>query len=296
MPRIINVPKMVQRTVSSGSSKPHNIKPTLETKPDVIDISTKPKDKTSDLMDLFDLTMTSLGLIIGVKKILELPPIKPDMTLMDINEHFKDIFLNDNISLGETKVMINRYSDIEQIEDDEEYMKELFREARANYGLEDTICELKLVDEISKNPNFKTEGFTDPLGNVTISMKGRTREQLFNTVHHELRHVKQHIYAFNYAPETYVEYSQPNNMELPKECFEYFFGCKPSQNNIPKSQHKFAKKCVEGMKGYKAASKGVNDYSVQFVEKDAYSAGDRMSAIMEIAKNTTYLVLEPANS
>ncbi|MBR3889311.1 hypothetical protein IKJ53_02230, partial [bacterium] len=65
MPRIINVPKMVQRTVSSGSSKPHNIKPTLETKPDVIDISTKPKDKTSDLMDLFDLTMTSLGLVVG---------------------------------------------------------------------------------------------------------------------------------------------------------------------------------------------------------------------------------------
>lgn len=281
MPKIINAPRLVQRAGTTGSCRMQSTKPTLNNKPDIVDISSKSKEKNSSLAEFFELTTTALGLTVGVKKALELPPINPDMTLADVNAHFKDIFLNENLSLGETKVMIDRYKELESIEDDEEYARAVYREAKANYGLRNTVSELKLIDEISKGNNYKIDGYADPLGCVTISMNNRTRAQLFNTIHHELRHVKQHIYAFNYAPDTYVEYSQPKNMSIPKECFEFYFGNEASLDNIPKSKHKYAKKCVEGMIGYKSASKGTKNYAVQFVEKDAFSAGDRMLEIMK---------------
>ena len=42
--------------------------------------------------------------------------------------------MNKNISVGEAKVMADRYKDIEKITDKTEYIKAVFEEAKRNYG------------------------------------------------------------------------------------------------------------------------------------------------------------------
>ena len=61
--------------------------------------------------------------------------------LKQLQKTFQDVFLNPDISIGEAKIMFDRYKEIEKIEDKTEYTKALFEEAKRNFGFKNSKIE-----------------------------------------------------------------------------------------------------------------------------------------------------------
>ena len=200
--------------------------------------------------------------------------------LKETQKTFQDVFMRKDITEHETLEIIKRYHDIEILGitgTKEDYINALFDEAKRNYGFENLPNDLKIVNG-AIGDNQKTLGATNPLGDITIR-GDLTRKLTFNTIHHELRHVKQNQYAFNYDPEEYVRLSQPRNMEIPLEVFEVAYGCKPDISNIEPEYLEFAKKSMDSKATYCSANNSENEYLSQWCEEDAYSAGNKMEAL-----------------
>lgn len=203
--------------------------------------------------------------------------------LTETQKIFQEVFMRKDLSEKETLEMIKRYHDIEIIGikgDKETYIKELFKEAKSNYGIENLPNEIKIVyGNIRKNP--KMLGYTDPFGDVQIR-GDLSRKDIFNVVHHELRHVKQNYYAFNFNSEEFVKYSQPKNMEIPEEIFECAYDCKPDKSNIAPEYIEFAKKSLDAKKTYCSANKNENGYLAQWCEEDAFNTGNKMQKLFNL--------------
>ncbi|MCR5265787.1 MAG: hypothetical protein K6E29_04245 [Cyanobacteria bacterium RUI128] len=200
--------------------------------------------------------------------------------LSETRKTFQDVFMRKDITDQETLDMIKRYHDIEMIGitgSKEDYIKALFDEAKKNYGLENLPCEITIAKgDVRNDP--KTLAYTDPLGGVTIK-DNLKQNVIFNTIHHELRHVKQNYYAFNLDPDEFVRLSQPSNMSIPRGVFEYAYQCEPGEANIEPEYREFAQKSLESKQGYCAVSKSKFGYLAQWCEKDAFNAGDKMEAL-----------------
>ena len=187
---------------------------------------------------------------------------------------FSEVFLRD-ISEAETIEMINHYKEIEKLgvtASKEEYFQAIFKEAKNNYGFGSLPTEFKIAEKPLMG-NSSILGFTDPLGDVHIRAN-LSKSEGFNTIHHELRHLKQRYYAFHYAPDEYVKASQPKNFDIPQEIFEHIFGVPMGKNGIPKAYLNFAENSARSTSNYCPASASTSGYFAQWAEKDAYKAGN----------------------
>ena len=166
--------------------------------------------------------------------------------LQETQKTFQEVFLRNDISEEETLDMIKRYHQIELAGitgSKDEYTYLIFEEVKKNFGLANIQNSLELKSgKIGKHQ--KTLAYTTPIGDV-IMRNDLTRKEIFNVIHHELRHVKQNYYAFNYNPEEFVRLSQPKNMEIPKEIFEIAYDCTPDITNIEEENLDFAKKSFD---------------------------------------------------
>ena len=237
------------------------------------------------LIALGGLTLSGLSLLVALKlgkssqinKAMQAIDTKFADLFADIpkaRKTFSKVFLRD-ISESETVEMLNRYKEIEKLgvtASKDEYFKAIYNEAKNNYGLGSLPTEFKLSDKpFAGNSNIL--GFTDPLGDVHIR-SNLSKSEGFNTIHHELRHLKQRYYAYHYAPEEYVKASQPKNFDIPQEVFEHIFGMPMGQNGIPKAYLKFAENSARSTSNYCPASASTSGYFAQWAEKDAYKAGN----------------------
>ena len=231
------------------------------------------------------LTLSGLGLLMALKmgktakvnnalQAIEARFAELSADIPKARKTFGDVFLRD-VSEKEAIEMLNRYKEIEKLgvtAPKEEYFKAIFNEAKNNYGLGSLPTEFKLSDKPFMG-NSTILGFTDPLGDVHIRSV-LSKCEGFNTIHHELRHLKQRYYAFHYAPSEYVKANQPRNFAISQEVFEHVFGAPMGKNGIPKAHLEFAENSARGISNYCPSSKNASGYFAQWTEKDAYKAGN----------------------
>lgn len=246
------------------------------------------------LFALGGLTLSGLGLFVGLKlgktsqvnKALKAIDARFADLFADIpkaRKTFGEVFLRD-VSEEEAVEILKRYKEIEKLgvtAPKEEYFQAVFKEAKHNYGFDSLPTEFKISDKpLAGNSNIL--GFTDPLGGVQIK-SALSKSEGFNTIHHELRHLKQRYYAFHYAPSEYVKASQPKNFEIPQEVFEHVFGTPMGKSGIPKAHLEFAENSAISVAKYKPVSESASEYFTQWAEKDAYKAGNDIASFFGVA-------------
>lgn len=238
---------------------------------------------------------TLLGLAaIGIAALGAISGVHNPSSLKNVQKSFQKVFMRDDITLGETKVMLDRYKQIEKIKDNDEYIRQMFNEAAKNYGLDKFNIKLFLRDNIRNEFGMRTNGEAYGSFMGVSVLKTQRRETVANTVHHELRHWLQNYYSFNLNPEQYVK-GLANRIKIPKSLSEKDLQDvldsqmndiierigKPSIKNVPDDKLEFAQKCLNGHCNYTDAFENKKAYFSNFVERDAYFAGDTIEKILK---------------
>lgn len=205
-----------------------------------------------------------------------------EQDLPNINEKFRQIFLQD-LTPQKTKEILNRYKEIQKLgvtSSKEDYAQALFQEAKNNFGLND-IPSLSVVHfkQFKRNNIGIIGGTTTPDCRITIN-SDTSKKEMLNSIHHELRHAKQKICAYNLDPEEYVKFSQPKNMTIDKNYFIECLGKPKGKQNMTNSEIKMANLTLKCLSSYKSALNGLKQNVEQWVEKDAYAVGNVMGKIL----------------
>ncbi len=268
---------------------------------DTVEISTK-KKKT--LLTIGGIITAVTVAIYGVKK-FQVKNIK------NIQRAFQESFMRDDITVEETRKILKRYKEIEKIKDDKEYAKALFKEAKKNFGLEQSNIELVFKDV--KNAN----GSCSRTNREIKITPNCSRSHMLDTIHHEFRHAKQHNAIYNLYPEEYlgvraivdsyaekmmdknikledinieelwakalkefkekgIDLTNKKNkarMEFYKEPLEKSF----VKETVPDKYKEWAEKCKDGARNYVSQDKNFVDCWNNFTEVDARFAGRKMS-------------------
>lgn len=204
-----------------------------------------------------------------------------EQNLPEVKKNFSEVFMREDITDEEALEMLHRYKEIKKIGvtgTKEEYAQAMFEEGKKNFGLSHLPSELTLVDKPIRGDE-RILGITDPLGNIQIKSTIRN-SHLSDTIHHELRHLKQHYYAYNLSPDEYVKASQPKNTTIPKEAFDFAFGGEANIDNIPPEHMEFAENSLKSTLSYKSILKNEQGYFAQWAEIDAYKTGQQINALL----------------
>ena len=222
--------------------------------------------------------MALIGGVIGIRKYKASYIEKAQKT-------FQEVFMRDDITKEEKINILKRYKEIEKIKDKEEYAKAIFKEAKKNYGFEkyeNVHMEFnKSWDKFFENKSLGGATFD---GEIKIKTT-QSREQLINSIHHELRHQKQHYYSLNYdidkTVENFLSDAEPVFKEyINKESLEKMWNMKFDKSNVPEKYYEFAQKCIENLKTHIKPEVDINGYKKQFIETDAYKAGDNIDKLL----------------
>ncbi len=186
--------------------------------------------------------------------------------------------------------MIERYKDLEKIEDKEEYIKAVFEEAKNNFGFRKSKMQLQI------SPPEHMQGYIGGADTAFYNVQIRSdipREKVLETIHHELRHHKQHYYAYNLSPETYMKAvnkkieiftggkRKDNWKDINKfnEWLSSNLGEQPSVSNVPEQYVPFAQKCTKAIETYVIAHDDRYAYWNNYLEKEARNAGKIISEL-----------------
>jgi hypothetical protein len=243
-----------------------------------------------------------------------------DITI--VQKEFKNIFLRSDITEEETVNMLNRYKNLEKMRlnkkvSKEDYIKAVFEEAKRNFGFEE--CKLIQLEYLSKGENKNLLGCASKWNNVVKINPSIKLKKVQNTLHHEMRHMKQFYFELNYDPKTFIsdidktfsKIAKENNLSEreAKEVYDSIiedkgkiFNLKSvSIDNIPAELREYVKKCLEASKNYVSGKKNYKQYYNNYIEQDARYAGrkicelfglDKIGRIKESLMDKTYLIGE----
>ncbi len=202
------------------------------------------------------------------------------------------------VSLGEAKIITERYKSIQKITNPEEYARAIFQEAKSNFGFANSKIELATMPEIL----VKTGAIGSSVDAFTrlCLKKGHTRDKIFEVIHHEFRHFRQQYIMFNYSPQIYMQ-ALNNRIEVMsggkvKNCwkdvekFKEFIsgniGEPCSIENIRQADIPFARECIAAKTNYLDNTENFEKYYKNFLESDARRTGDGMLTLLKaIMKN-----------
>lgn len=200
--------------------------------------------------------------------------------LRRLQKTFQDVFLNPNISVGEAKIMLERYKELEKIEDKIEYTKAVFEEAKRNFGFRNSKIELEIA------PKETMKGYVGSADQAFTRLQIREdvpKESILETIHHEFRHFKQHYLSYKYSQELYrdavakrieiVSGGKAKNAwrDLDKfvEWINQNIGEDVSKSTIPAQYNIFAQKCLKATANYVYPDDSMAGYWDNFAEEDA---------------------------
>lgn len=237
--------------------------------------------------------------------------------LPEVQKTFKNIFLREDITEKETLEILNRYKEIEKIgvtESKEKYIEALYKEANKNYGIEP--IKLRLEDVSEKKT---IGGRTSSINHYIYINPNVKKDELIDVIHHELRHAKQNILAYNYNPEKFKQsVAYPHTFNYDKEVQRYvdelidagildnlkirdkiaekfqgkldnivqkFLG-QPNIDKVPKEQRSFAEKLLDSSlkTDYSEYNQSHEYYKNRFFEIDARYAGESMAKLFDKPK------------
>ena len=224
----------------------------------------------------------------GIEKI-EQKFLKIQENMPEVQKTFKEVFLRDDITEKEALEMLNRYKEVEKISvtgSKKEYIRAVYEEAKRNFVFANAKFELQFGNgQVSSNG--KTMGGAAECCKYIMIDPSLKIEEIMNTVHHEMRHMKQNYYAVNYDPQRYksslardldIDITSKDLEEVLDDSLgeiQKCFNLKTfSRTNIPNEQINFAKQCLEGCETYVDAHKNSKAYFENFKEIDAYHTGE----------------------
>jgi len=289
--------KGCEKTTQQGQTSTQNIqRVSLSQKPDEVCFSTK-NNKPSFCGEL-------------EKTFLSTPEVKlTDEELKDINTRFKKLFLREDITLEDTKNMINEYLALESIQDNKEYAKAVYEVAKKNYGFKDIDLPLVFMkgEPLGKNKKIGG-GASRTLHQIKIDST-QTKESFLSTIHHELRHVKQYYYSACLDKEMYCKNAVIagireinerrkdkiiiNTENLDKTVINNVIDDITSRwgelspEKVPEQYKVWASIMLDTLKDYVPPQVNINEYRNHLQEKDANLAGAMIVNIMRMAKNKT---------
>lgn len=126
--------------------------------------------------------------------------------LPNVQKKFKEVFLRNDLTEKQTKEILNGYKEVEKLglkSSKEEYVKAVFEQAKKNYQIYNPTMKIEI-----KNLTMRESAFAGcPKNNeaVYITKNGiqKSRSELFELVHHELRHAKQNEHLYNTKPDEF---------------------------------------------------------------------------------------------
>jgi len=127
-----------------------------------------------------------------------------EKNLPEVQKKFKEAFLRNDLTEEQTKEILNGYKEVEKFglnSTKEEYVKALFEQVKKNYQIYNPKMTI-----YTKNTNKLWEGACGGCGHgndaIYMSSKGMqsAHAELFDIIHHELRHAKQNECLYNCYP------------------------------------------------------------------------------------------------
>ena len=298
-----NVPMSTRNGVNANATaEPKNKLLEKQPQTDTVILSDKKtlSKQNKILLALGGIATTVLGAVLAVKgyrshqitkgmEKIEQKFLKLQENMPEVQKTFKEVFLRDDITEKEALEMLNRYKEVEKISitrSKKEYIRAVYEEAKRNFGFADAKFELRLQNgQVSQNG--KTLGGAAECCKYIMIDPSTEIGKIMNTVHHEMRHMKQNFYAVNYDPQRYkislarkidVDITCKESEEVLDETLDeikkYFNLQKFSKTNIPNERINFAKQSLEGCETYVDAHKNSKAYYENFKEVDAYHTGE----------------------
>lgn len=177
---------------------------------DTIELSTK-KARLSTGAKLAIGITTVLASIYGYK-VLHRHLTKP--SLEKVAKNFSEIFRR-NVPKEEAENIVNRYKNLLEIENTEEFIKKAFEQTKKDYGYEKNPIKLK-INKIKDYAGSGDAGWTGESGvlsiNVLVDKNGkvkninkRGRKCMLQTIMHEFQHVKQDEIAYRTSRDEIVK-------------------------------------------------------------------------------------------
>lgn len=135
-------------------------------------------------------------------------------TFVQAQKNLSEIFRKD-IPKEEAEAMLKRYKELFKIQDKEEFIKQIYNQAKKDYGYEHLdlnyiLSKGKVIDGAKKAAGgFHPLGLDvnrNSLNNYAFDFaQDHSKESLFGIIMHELRHCKQHEIAYRTDKEKFMQ-------------------------------------------------------------------------------------------
>jgi len=236
-----------------------------------------------------------------------------------VAKNFSEIFRRD-VSKEEAQRLVERYKEIFKIRDKDEFIKKCFEQVKKDFGYGSLDVQVgKLPKELLEacrkegktlgggyrplTPVFKETGngmceLTELTSEIIGVNPSLSKSELFNTIVHEITHLKQYEIAYRTDKKAFFEAIRKNRMPtLSKKyiqeyqrIFEEVYG--PTLEKLPKitkgtKEYELGMKYIDGIEKYKSGSSGATyeEYISQLVEKEAHGTGPIVNEIYEFFAN-----------
>lgn len=279
---------ITQYRIKNNSSNPSFKKQPTENSKN-LELSTKAENNNKTLLVFAGLALVTLAGVLGTRAYRNNYINKAQKT-------FQEVFMRDSISKKETIEMLKRYKEISKIKNKEEYINELFKEVKKNYGFEKGCLELNIYSP--KEKEF-VAGSVKKLKHIVNINKERTPIEILNTMHHEMKHKQQEYFMMNYSGslKEFIKNISPiplNKKDLSKEYLEEMIKNNPKwleqfnlreldKNLVPEKYKEYVEKLLKDVKTYKEAEhvngKINKEYYENFLEIDARNAGSKIEKL-----------------
>lgn len=222
-----------------------------------------------------------------------------------VQQNLAEIFGKKDLTKEQAEAMLQQYQEVYKIKDKNTFIEKLFNQVKKDYGYEHSSKQLKILDK----PVFK-DG-TKKLGsnskeNLEV-YSTQSKNELFETIAHEFRHMKQDEYMYRSNPgnwgqirrDSFIEYalsdpklkkiynkdpaafnelvSNKYNEEL--EIMRKDFG-HLSKFDEGSDEYRQAEKYLEAKKSYiNDRTKGYTEYRNNLLEVEAWGVGAKMREI-----------------
>jgi hypothetical protein len=209
----------------------------------------------------------------------------------------------------ETKAMVKTYQDLLKIEDKKTFIEQAFQQIKKDKGLEDVNVSLEILQKIKKNKRGgEVRGqVVEDIVRIKADLSSKEKlssedqETLFNTVAHELNHVRQYreiiqaglfddyikVWVGHTLPKKVIAKNKAStligNYKEVKKKFSHAYGdvTKPS---IQKGTPRYLK-AEEYLKGYKDYDKQTHEeYLNNPLEIESRAVGDAMQCLVRTIK------------
>ena len=290
----LNVNKITSLPVSFQGNRhvsQPQFKKATDTKPDTVEIKEK-KEKREKAIKIFILgwIIKAAVTVVGLK-------LYRNNYINRAQKTFQEVFMRDNITKEETIEMLKRYKEIKKIKNKDEYMQKLFDEVKKNFGFKEGCLELKTFTNAERKDSA---GYVQKLRHFVNINRDQENKQIFNSIHHEMRHKQQEYFIMNYCenpkefiknfPEVTLDEKEISDnfikailRDRPK-WLEQFNLKKLDKNNVPEKYREYVEKLLKDLKTYEEATR-VNGtwnkgYYENFLEVDARQAESKIAKLL----------------